>query len=830
MRYPALTYLACAAALALASPCAAQQPQQLPPLRVKIEKVRIGFQGSAQADPAGTFKPGLWVPVHVTLVAAPDGQVTLPVRLDRTAEGELHIETVDSDEVPNVFPQRFRIATEKGPRFNVIGYTKPAAMNPNVRVTLRAAGTEATASADGFAALALNESLYLTLGGRLDAVYQALLQLTGNPKAEQTNPRHLAHEDDVARLPTRWYGYSPVDLVVLTGNNKGFLEALGKDKTRLEALASWVRHGGRLVVSTDWKNQDLLRQLLTDRDAWQPALPDVLPADQQVEFKRLFSLQNWSGVAEKKPFLRLGESVRTALLRIPDGVEVEAREPGVVKRRGPDGKEVQQQVEAPLIVRTPHGLGSVTVLAFDVASDHFKPDNKGQFRWKGAPDFWAAALRKLAPRVVTQRDQPGPGGFNPRGAWVGDDLTTHLQQELDKFDTPPISFGWVALFILLYILVVGPFDYLLLKKVFKRLELTWITFPAVVLTISLAAYFTAYAVKGRDLKVNKVDLVDLDLRTDLNKDLAPRSAHAYGTTWFTILSPRIQSYTIGIEPVFPRAAGGPKAAKDAAPPALVTWLGRPETAGMGASGRQRSQSLFMRTYTYEPEAAGLRDVPIPVWTTKSFTACWDAPLKALPFEAKLEFDPDHPDRQLFGKIKSNLPFELQNCAILYGARWYPLNEDCLPGRAVDVAQQKLRGMSFNDWVSGRIVVGEKVRQFGDPDDMLPGGPYEPGLVVKELMFHEKADPQQRRARNHAQRLLDQSWRLTEERPDRDGVVREAILVGRVPREAGRADGRAPTNLWLGAIPGGDQERPALNATMRQDTYVRVFLPVTRVKR
>ena len=75
---------------------------------------------------------------------------------------------------------------------------------------------------------------------------------------------------------------------------------------------------------------------------------------------------------------------------------------------------------------------------------------------------------------------------------------------------PVVSFGWVALLIVLYILLIGPVEYFFLKRVLGRLELTWITFPIIVLTVSLAAYFTAYALKGRDLKVNKIDVVDVD--------------------------------------------------------------------------------------------------------------------------------------------------------------------------------------------------------------------------------------------------------------------------------------------------------------------------------
>src|SRR5439155_5674973 len=90
----------------------------------------------------------------------------------------------------------------------------------------------------------------------------------------------------------------------------------------------------------------------------------------------------------------------------------------------------------------------------------------------------------------------------------------------------------------------GLIDFILLQYVFKRLEWTLITFPAVVLGVSVLAYFTAFALKGRDLKINKVDIVDFDLRTTSDA----KNVHAYGQSFFTILSPRIQNYTVGLEP------------------------------------------------------------------------------------------------------------------------------------------------------------------------------------------------------------------------------------------------------------------------------------------
>jgi hypothetical protein len=806
MRTSSLACLvALAASLALAPAGRAQQP---PPATMKIEKVKLGFRSGAAEDAGATYKPGLWVPVHITLVAAPDGPIALPVGLDNFVEGEVRIETADSDGIPNIYPEPFRVRRKE--RIHLTAYAKLAATNPELKVFIRP-GPEGSRGRDvpfpgapeGREGREINDSLYLTLGARLPDLQKALPGLVQNRQdPTETRPRYTAHETEVHRLPTRWFGYDAIDLVILTTDNDAFLKEWLKteNKPRVEALAEWVRRGGRLVVSVSWRNQELVHRLLTDRNAWQPALPDVLnPAPAKQPFvSTMFGLPGWAGVPGNALSKKDDKGLYLPELKASPGVEILAKEG-----------------DFPLMLRTPYGRGNITLLAFNVDKDPFTS-------WQGAQKFWQAAVTRWAPPVLLQGDdQRGV----PRNQRQGGDLTTRLQVELDKFDTPPISFGWVALFILLYILVVGPLDYLLLKKVFKRLELTWITFPAVVLAISLIAYFTAYAIKGKDLKVNKIDLVDIDLRSDLGEDLRPRGALAYGRSWFTILSPRIQNYTIGVEPVLPRLLGG---GKDV-PPAMVTWLGRPETGGMGASGRRQSQGLFTRTYQYEPGGLGLKDVAIPVWTTKSFTAYWKASLKKMPFEVRLEYEKE--GGNVTGTIKSNLPADLQDVTLIYGDKWYRLPNCQASGLPLKIDLSREAGREIRSWAQP---VGNPQPVAFDPEDMLPGGPYDPGPVLKDLLFHQEGGPFSQYS-NHVERRLDASWRVRRSWPE-DLVVREAILVGRLARARGSAetltaenDPRLPTHLWLGALPGGEQARPTLSGTMVQDTYVRVIVPVSPKK-
>ena len=95
--------------------------------------------------------------------------------------------------------------------------------------------------------------------------------------------------------------------------------------------------------------------------------------------------------------------------------------------------------------------------------------------------------------------------------------------------SPVVSFGSVAFLIALYILLIGPLEYYFLKRVFGRLELTWLTFPLIAATVCIAAFLSASAMKGRDIRINKVDVVDVVAE--------PGNGRVYGSTWFTLFSP-----------------------------------------------------------------------------------------------------------------------------------------------------------------------------------------------------------------------------------------------------------------------------------------------------
>ena len=82
------------------------------------------------------------------------------------------------------------------------------------------------------------------------------------------------------------------------------------------------------------------------------------------------------------------------------------------------------------------------------------------------------------------------------------------------------------------------------------MELTWITFPTIVVTVSLVAYYAAYMLKGNDLLVNKVDVVDIDQAAGLH-------ARQYLDQPFQPAEPRLHDPGHSLAPGSRRATGAP---------------------------------------------------------------------------------------------------------------------------------------------------------------------------------------------------------------------------------------------------------------------------------
>ena len=798
-----------------------------------IKKVHVGFKTFQQDRELTAAKVGLWTPVYVEVFGGSDGIAPDPER-----PPYIQIDTVDSEDVgtairiPSVFVEPLKTRT-------FIGYVKTGrAGDREIQFTLYVKGRDRPKkTVEGYALLGIDSHLYLTLGNGITDFNRAVRKMDKQPgdDKEEFNVgmfgnqfRNVVFETDVERLPEVWFGYNSVDLMVLSTDNRRFLTGLGNQPERLKAIAQWVRRGGRLVIPIAKQNQDAVVALLENQAAWQPALPVVPPrAPTDIKLLRLLSVERW-GRVQGEPYQANDPKDPLNKIAIP----VATLDPGRVPA-GDWNVEAESEDGKPLIARVRYGLGQITYMAFSLEDAAF-------FAWPGKEQFLKAMVENLATKAPQMRQDHNR---NFRGQQeIANDLATELlgANGLDNFDVKTIPFGAVAFFIVLYILVVGPLDFLLLKYVFKRLEWTWITFPTVVLAVSVIAYFAAYALKGRDMKINKIDIVDFDLRTSFRTDRdqngQPRNVHAYGASFFTILSPRIQNYTIGLEPnpafwgaaveQVPSKRGG----KDdkVLSVDLLSWMGRP-SGGMNDMGRPGGSARFGRnSYDFTEDASALVGVPIPVWTTKAFGASWEQTLPKSPFVVDLVYHQKlvrGKELKITGKLENHLGVDLVDVWLIYDKRCYAIEAGLKSvkagGAPAEISLAANPAEEMSNWTN-RPPIMEEPPRISDPTNQ-----------VKRILFHESFDINNN-VRNHLLRPLDLGWRLQPERiAPGDTRTREGILFARVRYTPGAsaesitndAANPVPTKLWLGDIPDTGKSRPSLSGQMNQDTYIRVLLPL-----
>jgi hypothetical protein len=778
----------CLLPAACSSPAFAQSSRD----KVQFRTVRVGFPpGPTTEDPNeintigprdSLYKTAAWTPVYIGL--------TNINKYDPKRDGpaEVIVETPDCDDTAHTYTVIVPPFDEKeglAGNADVVAYTRTGSRYGEIKIRVVAGGKDlcqpyetgrAVGGYQNAVALDPAQGLYLAVGSRLPGLRGLAKERTNQPAqppdaGDQTERKFaVALLARVSELPTVWFGYAAADVVILSTSDRDFTTALVSDPGRLGALGEWVRRGGRLIVCAG-RNADLL--------AGSAELNALLPVDVGPSYQAGSLQVVWrdGGAPGGDPLADPDPNKQLSLVRLTP----RDKPPRPVRALVDGPKNVNQAT--PVVMQGPAGLGRVTVVAFDLDQSPFT-------RWTGHTEFWKQLLARAGPRI------PASAVTNPNVYVYGQDRSSADRQlqginnQLEQFEgVPVISFGWVALFILLYILVVGPLDYLFLKKVVKRLELTWVTFPTVVIAVSAAAYFTAYHLKGSELRINKFDLVDVDLQTN----------RAYGQTWFSLFSPRIQKYTVGVEPAAPWA-GLPEGTE---PATTVTWFGE---------SRQGRQSLFRHSYEYAPRAEGLRGVPIQVWTTKGFQADWAAPLvkDAPAIESRLRHPPGRPD-DLIGSVTSRLPVPLEEVILIYRGEAAVLGTLLPDTQKTVTAQARVKFSTLRDNPAG-AQGGDATATSTIANDLR-----------LELLFHEAWNGQQDPT-NGSLRDLDQSWRVTDDNRD------EVILVGRLKQEKGPAEAvtagaGSPGRLWLDKLPTDGGNRPTLNGTLRQDTIVRVFIPL-----
>ncbi|MSU61695.1 MAG: hypothetical protein EXS31_04735 [Pedosphaera sp.] len=436
----------------------------------------------------------------------------------------------------------------------------------------------------------------------------------GSPILAETNIRRDEMKPQIARIQPDVFPDNPIALEGLSALYINSEKAISLKIPQVAALLSWVNGGGHLVLGVEQ---------IADVNAT-PWLHEFLPC----EFTDMINvtvdrdLQQWLNGDEAEPS-RITKPGGTQRARRTSVVESSSNpfgalgaDPAFKKAQLPvatgklrKGATVQIEAEGkPLIVSGHRGRGKLTVLAFSPEREPFRS-------WKNRGAFWAK-LVEMPPEWIS-----GPE-INAFGGWSVDAIFGAL---IDSRQIRKLPIEWLLALLVVYLVVIGPFDQWWLKKI-NRQMLTWITFPTYVVLFSLLIYFIGYKLRAGETEWNEVHLVDILPRGD--------RAELRGRTFVSIYSSANATYPIASEQPFATFRGE----------LLDLYGGGKE--GSKARVEQRGNNF-------------VAEIDVPVWTSLLYVNDWLQPAST-PLSVNVSIEGD----TVLAVVHNSLDRPLTDCRVV----------------------------------------------------------------------------------------------------------------------------------------------------------------------
>jgi hypothetical protein len=612
----------CVAALS-ARPSAAQA--QTP----RIVEVRIGVSNH--------YKVGHWTPVIVEVD-----------QLGALDEPRIEVSVPDSDGVMTIASVRLTPPASASGRAVVVVHTMVGRLGSPVRTTL----------ADGNGTRVDERVIRPSSPPALDrpkrpgiveipATGELIVSLSSDPFGfadaipDRDEPsgaaqRRTVHLDRIDELPSEWFGYSPVDLLVISAGDGALVRALAADSARYGALVRWVELGGRLVILCGGEES---KAILGDGGP----LAGITPGKWTEDIL----------LTETGPLEHFAE---------PAGpISGRGRGPGILVPRltDIDGKiEVyagRQAADLPLVLRAPRGLGEVTFAAVDPAESPIA-------NWQGRSSFLQALVR---PYVSDDEPETESQTLVTRGY---DDLSGALRQRLGRSfaGVSIVPFSAVAALAIAYLIALGPGDYFVVRRWLRKPWIAWVTFPIIVLVFAAAALAISQWRKGTSAaRLNRIELIDVDTTT----------GHVRGSYWAALYGPAMRQFDLSLKPA--TLLGNNRSQ----PAALLSSWGLTGAGIGGMSARGTDSKIIANEYRYAPLLDALLGVPLLTSSTKSFTCSWTTTAGPL-LEAQLTDD----DGLVRGTVINRTGRLLRNVRLLYGGWGYRLGNLEADGR-IEIGDQ-----------------------------------------------------------------------------------------------------------------------------------------------
>ena len=398
-------------------------------------------------------------------------------------------------------------------------------------------------------------------------------------------------------LPDRPQALRTFDALVL-----GDVDTQPLAPAQAEALRQWVAAGGRLIVAGGPGAERTLAGLP----------PELAPASVERDTARdLVALAGFAGTGT-------------------GGIE------GEFSAAYPDaafGHVLAGAPDRPLVAERRVGQGWVTYLAFDPALSPFSA-------WAGMRAVWATLL---APGAVYPSNLPPD--VSP--AQMAAQRLVYVLTNLPSLELPSIR--WLAILLGVYILLVGPVNYLVLRRL-RRLERAWVSIPVLTFVFAGCAFGVGYGLRGNDVILNQVSTIQ---RTAAGSPALIR-------TYVGVFSPARSTYSLQVQ--------------DGA--LVAPLVSEPDRFG------GPFEATGMTILNGEP--ALVRDLGINQWAMQSFQAERYAPSGEWDLKADLRYQDDRVE----GVVRNPTPYDLSDVVIVAGSRFARLGDIPAGGEIkVDTALQ-----------------------------------------------------------------------------------------------------------------------------------------------
>ncbi len=655
-----------------------------------------------------TVRLGCWTPVRLTIAGG-----------DAGFSGDIELAALDGEGVSARYVEsvtQFQVAA--GETWTGWRYLKVGRSGTQIAVRLRSAGGRLVHErvVTDYRTLSATDQWVVTLGPEVQAADAARML------DRMLSDRMVAGRlDRAAFMPDQWYGWDGVTVLIITTGSDKFLNAW--TDSQVNAVQLWLKLGGRLILSAGRRAE----AMFAEESPWHALRPG-----EYTETDARWKATGLENLARSRRLIVNRDDVR-----LPVFDNVRGR---VICWEGAGSAN-----EHPLVTEYPFGLGLVTYLALDLELSPLAS--------------WPGRQRMLTRLLQTRsEDEESAMGNERLGqlAHIGfSDLTGQMRVALEQFRSVTlVRFSWVAGLILVYVLLIGPLDYWLLRR-WGRAEWTWLSFPVIVVSFCALAIWLSSQWQGEQRRVNQMDIVDLDAEAGVVR----------GTSWATVYSPEATQVDVNA-----RITSNPLW-KDAESQLLMSWQGSPGEGlrGMGSTGGTRLSST---AYTISPRTEKATDkpaiagLPIDNSSTRPLVARWTAPVTVPGQTPTLRIAPGG---LLTGRVTNPWSVELSRCS-LYFQNWaFRLEGKLAPGQSAEL--RFLTPLDLKWQLTRRRVVDS-----GDVSTPWNRSDFsDPPRIAELLMFHGAAGGRAYTRLTHRyQAFLDLSRHLR---------LGRAILVGQVSRPA-----------------------------------------------